>query len=545
MSEQAHAAKPAGREPAKAAKAGAREGADSSADLDPRAALRLPTVEDRQATFRASVARRNETGLPDRLKAGLESLSGFSMDDVRVHYGSSKPAGLGALAYAKGRDIHLAPGQERHLPHEAWHVVQQKQGRVRAAYQLQGGDANSNAALEHEASVMGSKATSSAVGSVDTRVLLPGSGTGIGVIQPVTAEQKAELELKLARDKIKVTSISFPKEGLALVNGELRYHLYTGFQRWGPKPEKKSGDSFYGRLGDTEISTLADLSMMVPRLPIRWVGESDGDEEEDDEARESEGEAGRMIDNDGQAETEEEEEIGLSPPAAVNFTPSSSSGGPRNTGDVMGKYFFSRPACLSATDYLLADQGGFEWLHMQADSLGGPTAYGNLYAGGGFANTHMAAIEKSVDTGRKAGFKILVSVTPTVDNGHHSSDNCVRIVDRVRAKRKDKQNPFGQAEIDSLRFKPSQKLHSVSYRVSVGGSLVWEQHVQNLHLTGFFDKSLFAELQREVTNTITGGPRGPLSVLNTAGSAGTIAASGAASGRQGSASSAGAMDDSG
>ena len=29
-----------------------------------------------------------------------------------------------ALAYAQGSDIHLAPGQEQHLPHEAWHVVQ-------------------------------------------------------------------------------------------------------------------------------------------------------------------------------------------------------------------------------------------------------------------------------------------------------------------------------------------------------------------------------------------------------------------------------------
>ena len=29
----------------------------------------------------------------------------------------------------RARDIHLGPGQEKHLPHEAWHVVQQKQGQ--------------------------------------------------------------------------------------------------------------------------------------------------------------------------------------------------------------------------------------------------------------------------------------------------------------------------------------------------------------------------------------------------------------------------------
>jgi len=83
--------------------------------------------------------RANNTGLPDHLKSGVESLSGLSMDDVRVHYNASQPAQLNALAYAQGSDIHLAPGQERHLPHEAWHVVQQAQGGVRPTLQLKDG----------------------------------------------------------------------------------------------------------------------------------------------------------------------------------------------------------------------------------------------------------------------------------------------------------------------------------------------------------------------------------------------------------------------
>ncbi len=68
--------------------------------------------------------------LPEPLKTGVERLSGFAMDDVRVHRNSAEPAKLGALAYTQGTEIHLGPGQEQHLPHEAWHVVQQKQGRV-------------------------------------------------------------------------------------------------------------------------------------------------------------------------------------------------------------------------------------------------------------------------------------------------------------------------------------------------------------------------------------------------------------------------------
>jgi Domain of unknown function (DUF4157) len=77
--------------------------------------------------------RANMTGMPDGLKSGIEAQSGLSLDDVKVHYNSSKPARLHALAYAKGTNIYLGPGQVGHLPHEAWHVVQQKQGRVRGA----------------------------------------------------------------------------------------------------------------------------------------------------------------------------------------------------------------------------------------------------------------------------------------------------------------------------------------------------------------------------------------------------------------------------
>jgi hypothetical protein len=119
--------------------------------------LHLPIAAP-EAAQRAPVAR-NATGLPDRLKAGVEALSGVSLDGVKVHYNSARPAQLKALAYAQGRDIHLARGQERHLPHEAWHLAQQAQGRVRPTMQMKGGVAvNDDAGLEREADAMGAKA---------------------------------------------------------------------------------------------------------------------------------------------------------------------------------------------------------------------------------------------------------------------------------------------------------------------------------------------------------------------------------------------------
>lgn len=101
----------------------------------------------------------NATGLPDNLKSGIENLSGISMDGVKVHYNSGKPAGLNAHAYAQGTDIHIATGQEKHLPHEAWHVVQQAQGRVKPTRQLKGKvGINDDKHLEMEADIMGAKA---------------------------------------------------------------------------------------------------------------------------------------------------------------------------------------------------------------------------------------------------------------------------------------------------------------------------------------------------------------------------------------------------
>ena len=105
----------------------------------------------------------NNTGLPDNLKAGVESLSGVSLDNVKVHYNSSKPAQLNALAYAQGNDIHVAPGQQKHLPHETWHVAQQSQGRVKATTQAKGVAINDDSGLEREADVMGAKAAATPV----------------------------------------------------------------------------------------------------------------------------------------------------------------------------------------------------------------------------------------------------------------------------------------------------------------------------------------------------------------------------------------------
>lgn len=123
--------------------------------------------EELQGKFAAPVQRETASstqgGLPGNLQTGIESLSGHDMSDVQVHYNSSKPAEVGALAYTQGSSIHVGPGQEQHLPHEAWHTVQQRQGRVQPTGTVAGLPLNDDAGLEHEADVMGARAESEGV----------------------------------------------------------------------------------------------------------------------------------------------------------------------------------------------------------------------------------------------------------------------------------------------------------------------------------------------------------------------------------------------
>jgi len=126
----------------------------------------------------------NNTGLPNQLKSGIESLSGTNMDHVKVHYNSDKPAQLQAHAYAQGSEIHLGTGQERHLPHEAWHIVQQAQGRVKPSMQMKAGvSVNDDEGLEAEADVMGAKAAGLVQRKAEPGVFTHSSVSGGSVVQ--------------------------------------------------------------------------------------------------------------------------------------------------------------------------------------------------------------------------------------------------------------------------------------------------------------------------------------------------------------------------
>lgn len=161
-------------------------GFQAMANNSPQAQLttQLQSMADNHSAQQQPIQKKeNNTGLPDNLKSGIENLSGYSMSDVKVYRNSDKPAQLNAHAYAQGTDIHLASGQEKHLPHEAWHVVQQKQGKVKPTIQMKDKvKINDDSGLEKEADLMGAKA-------LQTKLSEPESNT---LTNPVSSEKTVQ-----------------------------------------------------------------------------------------------------------------------------------------------------------------------------------------------------------------------------------------------------------------------------------------------------------------------------------------------------------------
>jgi hypothetical protein len=115
-------------------------------------------IEARRAPADSPALDGRAGGLPAPLVGGIQALSGLDLSDVRVVRRSEMPHSLGALACASDRRIDLAAGEERHLPHEAWHVVQQRQGRVARTSYVGRTPINDDPALEREADLMGARA---------------------------------------------------------------------------------------------------------------------------------------------------------------------------------------------------------------------------------------------------------------------------------------------------------------------------------------------------------------------------------------------------
>jgi Domain of unknown function (DUF4157) len=239
--------------------------------LPPQSSTPANTVQrktDEEETLQAKLetdrGKENRTGLPDNLKAGIERLSGMAMDDVRVHYNSSQPARLNALAYTQGSDIYIAPGQERHLPHEAWHVVQQGRGRVQPTMQLKDGvSVNDDEGLEHEANVMGAKALTHAGSSPPLNLTQETGGLSGGNSASPPVQRLIGFEVEY-----QVPTFGPQTEAVTLQGGEqepsanLKVFVFGGF----PYATKLGGSA---EAGENSFRLTTDHKGAISREPVR------------------------------------------------------------------------------------------------------------------------------------------------------------------------------------------------------------------------------------------------------------------------------------
>lgn len=102
--------------------------------------------------------------LPDGVRQKMETFFKADFSNVRIYQGNQAQS-IGAHAFTMGTDIYFAPGQyapdtprgQQLLGHELAHVIQQRQGRVRAP-QGKGAVVVNDHGLEAEADRMGARA---------------------------------------------------------------------------------------------------------------------------------------------------------------------------------------------------------------------------------------------------------------------------------------------------------------------------------------------------------------------------------------------------
>lgn len=119
--------------------------------------------------------------LPPALRETMERALGGDFSGIRIHQDDS-PRAYGARAYARGTDLHFAPGEfdpdsaagQVLIGHELVHVLQQAAGLVAATTTVDGAAVNDDAGLERDAATRGAAAVGA---GADAGVTAPGELT--------------------------------------------------------------------------------------------------------------------------------------------------------------------------------------------------------------------------------------------------------------------------------------------------------------------------------------------------------------------------------
>jgi len=140
--------------------------------------------------------------LPEHVRSRMEDAFGADFGAVRVFEDGAAEA-QGADAFARGTEIHFAPGKYdpdsaqglELIGHELTHVVQQQQGRASGAPQQRSSHGTDTSSLESEADALGSRAARGEYVGMFTGTAMPGSIQRKTTVNPVAAAKKPKLDV--------------------------------------------------------------------------------------------------------------------------------------------------------------------------------------------------------------------------------------------------------------------------------------------------------------------------------------------------------------
>ncbi len=136
---------------------------DQGDNNDPDDPINVKGGQDKMSTVELPVQRKGNGSGDNPVTSSLSRTMDIVPSSVRIHQDSSLATDLGARAFTQGNNIHFAPGQFnvesqqglQLLGHELWHVVQQREGRVKATGSIKGQALNDDPDLEREADEAG------------------------------------------------------------------------------------------------------------------------------------------------------------------------------------------------------------------------------------------------------------------------------------------------------------------------------------------------------------------------------------------------------
>ena len=181
----------------------------------------------------------SKNGIHDGLINGFAKTTGHDLSDVNIETNSPEPAKVGAHAFAQGNNIKVAPRQEKHIPHEMGHVVQQREGRVKANTQVNGMPVNDDKGLEKQFSpaqlqVIQLKSVTTDFGEFRTDKLEPLDSGGVNCIlkfkpdpDKIDAKKIGLLQsVKITNGDGSHTGIDPTKEGRRVKDGKGKDYVY-------------------------------------------------------------------------------------------------------------------------------------------------------------------------------------------------------------------------------------------------------------------------------------------------------------------------------